>query len=77
TEVRGFTRLPSGEWRISTNKGEITCEHVVCATGNYARQTGALLGLDIPAIPIIHQYWITEAVPELVERKKQGLPEMP
>ncbi len=77
TEVRSFTRLPSGEWRIVTNKGEITCEHVVCATGNYARQTGALLGLDIPAIPIIHQYWITEAVPELVERKQQGLPEMP
>lgn len=77
TEVQGFTRMPGGEWRITTNRGEITCEHVVCATGNYARQTGALLGLDIPAIPIIHQYWITEPMPELIERKRQGLPEMP
>ncbi|WP_119387797.1 GcvT family protein [Taklimakanibacter lacteus] len=77
TEVKGFERTPGGEWKITTNRGDITCEHVVCATGNYARQTGALLGLDIPAIPIIHQYWITEPVPELVERKQKGQPEMP
>jgi dimethylglycine dehydrogenase len=77
TEARGFERMPGGEWRIITNRGEITCEHLICATGNYARQTGALLGLEIPAIPIIHQYWITDAVPELIERKQKGLPEMP
>lgn len=77
TEVKGFERTASGEWKITTNRGDITCEHVVCATGNYARQTGAMLGLEIPAIPIIHQYWITEAIPELVERKQKGEPEMP
>ncbi|MGE0007154.1 MAG: FAD-dependent oxidoreductase [Parvibaculaceae bacterium] len=77
TEVNGFERTRGGEWKVRTTKGDITCEHVICATGNYARQTGALLGLEIPAIPIIHQYWITEAVPELVERKRQGAPEMP
>ena len=77
TEVKGFERTRSGEWRIRTSKGDITCEHVICATGNYARQTGALLGLEIPAIPIIHQYWITDAVPEIVERKRKGEPEMP
>ncbi|TGV76695.1 FAD-binding oxidoreductase, partial [Mesorhizobium sp. M00.F.Ca.ET.149.01.1.1] len=77
TEVTGFKRTPGGEWLVQTNKGDITCEHVICATGNYARQTGALLGLDIPAIPILHQYWITDAVPEVVERKRAGRPEMP
>ncbi len=77
TEVTGFQRLPSGEWKVLTSRGEITCDHVICATGNYARQTGALLGLEIPAIPIIHQYWITDAVPEIIERKRAGLPEMP
>lgn len=77
TEVRGFERMPGGEWKILTNQGEITCEHIISATGNYARQTGAMLGLEIPAIPIVHQYWITNAVPEVVERKRQGLPEMP
>ncbi|OQM75349.1 GcvT family protein [Manganibacter manganicus] len=77
TEVRGFERQAGGDWKVTTNKGDITCEHVVLATGNYARQTGAMLGLEIPAIPIVHQYWITDAVPEVVERKRQGLPEMP
>lgn len=77
TEVRGFERMPSGEWKIKTNQGEIICEHIISATGNYARQTGAMLGLEIPAIPIVHQYWITDAVPEVIERKRQGLPEMP
>lgn len=77
TEVRGFTRMTGGEWKVSTNQGEIICEHVICATGNYARQTGAMLGLEIPALPIVHQYWITDAVPELMERRRQGLPEMP
>ncbi len=77
TEVRGFERLASGEWKVITNNGEIICEHVISATGNYARQTGAMLGLDIPAIPIVHQYWITDAVPEVIERKRHGLPEMP
>jgi dimethylglycine dehydrogenase len=77
TQVTGFVRLPSGEWKVTTNHGDIVCEHVVTATGNYARQTGAMVGLDIPAIPVLHQYWVTEAVPELVERQSAGLAEMP
>lgn len=77
TEVKSVTRTASGEWKIVTNRGEILAEHVICATGNYARQTGAMFGLDIPAIPIIHQYWISEAVPQIRARKEAGLPEMP
>ncbi|MBZ9676083.1 FAD-dependent oxidoreductase [Mesorhizobium sp. ES1-1] len=77
TEVVGFERMLGGEWKVRTTRGDFVCEHVILATGNYARQTGAMLGLDIPAIPILHQYWITEAVPEIVERKRSGFPEMP
>ncbi|MGF7160978.1 dimethylglycine dehydrogenase [Rhodoligotrophos appendicifer] len=77
TEARAFEQLGSGEWRVTTNQGTITCEHLVLATGNYARQTAAKVGLDLPAIPIIHQYWVTEAIPQIIERKRKGLPEMP
>ena len=76
TEVTGIAQTPSGEWQVSTNQGEITCEHVVAATGNYARQTAAMVGLDIPVIPVEHQYLVTEEIPELVKRRKAGLPEM-
>src|SRR5690606_38821133 len=34
TEVRGFERMPGGEWKVLTNQGEIVCEHVISATGN-------------------------------------------
>ena len=51
TVVTSVARTPSGEWKITTNNGEILCEHVISATGNYARQTGAMFGLDLPAIP--------------------------
>ena len=77
TEVLSVARTLSGEWEITTTKGVITAEHVISATGNYARQTGAMFGLDLPCIPILHQYWITEAVPAIRARKEAGLPEMP
>jgi dimethylglycine dehydrogenase len=77
TPVTAIERTPSGEWLVKTEKGDIRCEHVVAATGNYARQTGRMVGLDIPVVPVQHQYIVTEAHPLLVERKEKGLPEMP
>lgn len=77
TPVIGIEQKPNGEWLVKTTKGDITCEHVVTATGNYARQTGAMVGLDVPVIPVQHQYIVTEPHPELIKRKEQGLPEMP
>jgi dimethylglycine dehydrogenase len=76
TTVTGIERKPSGEWLIRTDKGEITCEHVVSATGNFARRTGAMVGLDVPVIPVEHQYIVTEPHPEIVRRQREGLPEM-
>jgi dimethylglycine dehydrogenase len=77
TEVIGFERTASHEWKIRTNAGAITCEHVVVATGNYAQRTARMLGIAYPAVPVIHQYMVTETVPELVERRRSGLPELP
>lgn len=71
-EVTGAQRTPSGEWKLSTTQGEITCEHVVCATGNYARQTGRLFGLNVPSIPVEHQYIVYDESPELVSYRKGG-----
>src|ERR1700683_1774612 len=76
TTVTTIERLPSGEWKVVTDKGEITCEHVVSATGNFARRTGRMVGLNVPVIPVEHQYIVTEAHPAIQARKAQGLPEM-
>ena len=48
----------------------IHAEHVVTATGNHAQRTARLLGLKIPAIPVEHQYIVTEPDPALVEWRK-------
>ena len=63
-------------WIVETDKGSIECEHVISCTGNFARQTGKMVGLDIPVIPVEHQYIVTEPHPEILKRKKEGKPEM-
>ena len=75
TSVIGIKQTSHG-WVVETDKGAIECEHIVSCTGNFARQTGAMVGLDIPVIPVEHQYIVTEPHPEIVKRKKEGKPEM-
>jgi dimethylglycine dehydrogenase len=76
TTVTGIEQKPNGEWIVKTDQGDITCEHVVSATGNFARKTGAMAGLDVPVIPVEHQYIVTEPHPLIRERQAKGLPEM-
>jgi dimethylglycine dehydrogenase len=88
-QVDGY-RWTGSEWvvsgRMMVEKGgnlvpgeetfEITAEHVVTATGNHAQRTASLLGLKLPAIPVEHQYIVTEPDPALVEWRKSH-PEHP
>ena len=65
--VTGVQAEPNGEWRVSTEQGEIVCEHVVNAGGTYARQIGLWTRLDIPATSMTHHYLVTDTVPEFLE----------
>ncbi len=76
TAVTGIEPKANGEWLVRTEAGDVTCEHVVSATGNFARRTGRMVGLEVPVIPVEHQYIVTEPHPAILERRKQGLPEM-
>ncbi|NQV99523.1 MAG: FAD-dependent oxidoreductase, partial [Rhodospirillales bacterium] len=76
TTVIGIDQLASGEWLVRTDQGDITCQHVISATGNFARQTGQMVGLDLPVIPVEHQYIVTEPHPAIQARHAQGLGEM-
>ncbi|QFQ88044.1 FAD-dependent oxidoreductase [Paracoccus kondratievae] len=68
---KGGNLVPSGE------QFEIRAEHVVTATGNHAQRTARLLGIKIPAIPVEHQYIVTEPDPALVKWRAEGNPEHP
>ncbi|MGI9400245.1 MAG: GcvT family protein, partial [Rhizobiaceae bacterium] len=76
TTVTGIDQKANGKWVVTTDQGKIECEHIISATGNFARKTGAMVGLNVPVIPVEHQYIVTEPHPEIVARKKAGLPEM-
>jgi dimethylglycine dehydrogenase len=56
---------------------EVHAEHVVTATGNHAQRTARLLGIKIPAIPVEHQFIVTEPDPALVAWRAAGNPEHP
>ncbi|MGI9338145.1 MAG: GcvT family protein [Gammaproteobacteria bacterium] len=66
----------NGEWLVKTDKGDIVCEHIVSASGNFARQTGRMVGINVPVVPVEHQYIVTGEIPELMDRRAKGLPEM-
>ncbi len=76
TNVVGIKQNNDETWTVETDKGKIACEHIVSCSGNFARQTGKMVGLDLPVIPVEHQYIVTEPHPEIQKRKEQGLPEM-
>ncbi|MGB0506919.1 MAG: FAD-dependent oxidoreductase [Pikeienuella sp.] len=59
-----ITQNASGEWVVETERGTITCEHVVNAGGTYARQMGEWSGLQLPMTSMTHHYFVTENVPE-------------
>lgn len=54
----------NGEWLVSTELGDIRCEHVVNAGGTYARQMGEWSGLQLPMTSMTHHYFVTDTVPE-------------
>ena len=76
TEVTGIRQKPNDEWVVTTSEGDVTCEVVVSCTGNYARQTGSMVGLELPVVPVEHQYIVTGAIPELAEYNRSGKPEL-
>jgi dimethylglycine dehydrogenase len=65
TRVTGISRTSDGEWRVETDKGDVTCEVVVNAAGFYGAAVAAFAGQGLPIATLEHQYLVTEAVPAL------------
>ena len=54
-------------WDVVTEKGTISCEHVVNAAGLWAKQVGRMAGVELPVSPLAHHYLLTETIPEVAE----------
>ena len=64
--VTATVALPDGRWRVETESGAYTCDMVVNAAGTYARQVADWAGpaVRLPMVPMTHQYFVTEEIPE-------------
>ncbi|MEM1040411.1 MAG: FAD-dependent oxidoreductase [Pseudomonadota bacterium] len=76
TSVTAIDQQADGTWIVTTDQGEIACEHVISCSGNFARKTGEMVGLNVPVIPVEHQYIVTEAHPEIKKFRDEGGPEL-
>ena len=62
TKVTATEQKPNGEWLITTDKGQITAEHVVNAAGTWCREIGNMMGVDLPVVPMLHQYIVSDRI---------------
>jgi len=60
--VTGFVMEGSRITHVETTQGRIACDKVVNCAGQWARQVGAMAGVNVPLQPVKHQYIITEAI---------------
>ena len=61
-----------GNLVVSDERFEVRAEHVVTATGNHAQRTAELLDIKMPAVPVEHQYIVTEPDRELVKWREDN-----
>ena len=71
TEVKAIEQTSSGEWLVHTDKAKIRCEHVVNAAGTWCREIGTMMGIDLPVVPMLHQYLVTDRVEEFARLDKE------
>ncbi len=69
TPVTGLSQKPNSEWVVDTPQGSITGEHLVVAAGYRVNEVGALMGITYPVVATEHMYFITEDIPELLQRE--------
>ena len=78
-EVARFTRVTSiarnadQEWVVMTDKGQVTCEIIVNATGFYGSEVGEMSGQALPVEVLEHQYLVTDTL-DALERDKSIFP---
>ena len=67
TRVTAIRRLPSGHWRLSSDRDiEYECEIVVNAAGFWGNEVAEMVGASLPIVNMEHHYLVTDTLPEIV-----------
>ena len=70
TRVSGITRNADSEWVVTTDKGQVSCETIVNATGFYGSEIGEMVGQALPVAVLEHQYLVTDALQALEQDQR-------
>jgi dimethylglycine dehydrogenase len=65
TPVTATVQRADGGWDVDTDQGRIHADVVINAAGLWAREVAAMAGIELPLMPLEHQYLVTEAIPEI------------
>ncbi|MFI1497445.1 FAD-dependent oxidoreductase [Streptomyces platensis] len=63
--VTGIERADGRVAGVTTDRGTFPADHVVSAAGFWGPVIGAMAGVDVPLLPLAHQYATTAPLPEL------------
>jgi glycine cleavage system aminomethyltransferase T/glycine/D-amino acid oxidase-like deaminating enzyme len=78
TAVIGIEHSGGRVTGVTTDHGVIPADIVVSCAGFWGPDVGALIGMEVPLLPVAHQYVKTAQIPELVGRNTElaeaGLP---
>lgn len=70
-------RFENNSWIVNTDKHTLRAVHVVNAAGTWGWEVGRMMGLNIPSVPVLHQYLVTGTIDAITQRKHAGQSELP
>lgn len=62
TTVESITQKDGRVTGVKTNRGEAACQYVINAAGANAYHVAKLAGLELPIVPVRHEYFVTVAM---------------
>ncbi len=66
TRVKGISQSGGRDgWTVETSEGPIRSAVVVNAAGQWAREVGRMVEVELPIVPLEHHYLITEPIAEI------------
>ncbi|MFG1931945.1 FAD-dependent oxidoreductase [Mycobacterium sp. NPDC048908] len=78
TKVTGIEHSGGHVTGVTTQEGTVPADIVVSCAGFWGPDVGAMVGMDVPLLPLAHQYVKTDQIPQLVGRNTEaseaGLP---
>nr|XP_042906993.1 dimethylglycine dehydrogenase, mitochondrial isoform X2 [Parasteatoda tepidariorum] len=71
TPVTGMKLRADSRWEVETTKGTIIADKVVNAAGFWAHEIGRLSGVELPLVPVQHQYMVTKPIQQIQDLKQE------